>query len=63
MRYESIELRGIPPRAPHRSGRLKIFYPGGGSEWAFNPERFRAVVHRPTDIEVFRKMLGAGFEL
>jgi hypothetical protein len=41
-----------------------MWYPGvGGGEWAINPKRFRLVVDRPTDIEVFRKMLAVGPQL
>jgi hypothetical protein len=34
-----------------------ILYPGRQSEWAFNPKRFRPIFDRPTNIEIFRRML------
>jgi hypothetical protein len=36
-----------------------IFYPDEGVEWAFHPRRFRPVVQRPTNIEIFKQMLAA----
>ncbi len=44
----------------HLAG-LWIFHPDVGCEWPIHPERFRPVVDRPTDIEIFRKLL-AGSE-
>jgi hypothetical protein len=40
----------------HLEGIL-IYHPDAGCEWPMKPERFRAVVARATDIEVFRKLL------
>jgi hypothetical protein len=40
----------------HLEGIL-VVYPGRRSEWAFNPKRFRPIIDRPTDIEIFRRML------
>jgi hypothetical protein len=49
-------------RAPgwgvHLEG-IWIFYPEDGVEWAFNPRRFRPVVHRRTSIAIFKKLLAA----
>jgi hypothetical protein len=36
---------------------IHINHPDAGCEWAMKPSRFRPVVDRPTDIEVFRKLL------
>lgn len=39
---------------------IELSYPGmDGVAWAFNPKRFRPVGDRPTDIEVFKKLLVA----
>jgi hypothetical protein len=39
-----------------------IIHPDTGREWAMKPSRFRPVVDRPTDIEIFRKLLAAASE-
>jgi hypothetical protein len=36
---------------------ITIIHPDAGCEWAMKPSRFRPVVDRPTDLEVFRKLL------
>jgi hypothetical protein len=40
----------------HLEGIL-VLYPGRQSEWAFHPKRFRPVIERPTNIDVFKKLL------
>jgi hypothetical protein len=37
-----------------------ITHPDAGCEWPIKPGRFRPVVDRLTDIEIFRKLLKAG---
>jgi hypothetical protein len=40
---------------------ITIAHPSGKFEWTMRPGRFRAVVDRPTSIEIFKKLLaGAG---
>jgi hypothetical protein len=34
-----------------------IAYPGLRSEWAMHPRRFRPIIERPTNIDVFKKLL------
>src|SRR5262249_41072332 len=34
-----------------------IIHPDVGCEWPIHPRRFRPIVDRPTDIEIFRKLL------
>jgi hypothetical protein len=41
---------------------IHIVHPDAGCEWPMKPSRFRPVVDRPTDIEVFRKLLAAASE-
>ena len=36
---------------------ISVAHPGGKFEWTMRPSRFRPVVDRPTDIEVFKKLL------
>jgi hypothetical protein len=36
---------------------LWLFHPDAGCEWPIHPNRFRPVVERPTDIEIFKKLL------
>jgi len=36
---------------------MSIVHPDAGCEWAMKPGRFRPVVERPTNIEIFRKLL------
>ncbi len=36
---------------------IRIVHPDVACEWAMNPKRFRPVTERPTDIEIFRKLL------
>jgi hypothetical protein len=36
---------------------IYIIHPDAKCEWAMKPSRFRPVVDRPTDIEIFRKLL------
>jgi hypothetical protein len=38
---------------------VRIFYPGNCVPWAFHPNRFRPVIDRPTNIEVFKRLLAA----
>jgi hypothetical protein len=40
----------------HREG-IWIVHPDDEREWAMKPGRFRAVVERPTDIAIFKKLL------
>jgi hypothetical protein len=47
---------GVPGWGVHLEG-LWIFHPDVGCEWPIDPNRFRAVVERPTDIEIFKKLL------
>jgi hypothetical protein len=48
-----------PPRwGVHLEG-IFIVCPDGRREWAIHPRRFRPVVERPTDIEIFRELLDA----
>jgi hypothetical protein len=36
---------------------LWIFHPDAGCEWPIHPERFRPVIDRPANIDIFRKLL------
>jgi len=40
----------------HLEGLL-ILHPDVGCEWPIHPNRFRPVVDRPTNIEIFRRLL------
>jgi hypothetical protein len=58
------EVRGIDQtpgwKAPHWGVLLEgiwIAYPDGRSEWAMHPRRFRPIIERPTNIDVFEKLL------
>ncbi len=39
---------------------ISIVHPDADCEWPMKPGRFQPVVDRPTDIEIFRKLLNAG---
>jgi hypothetical protein len=34
-----------------------VIHPNGRSEWAMHPRRFRPILERPTNIDVFKKLL------
>jgi len=49
-------------QAPGWGVRLEgiwVFHPDEKCEWAMKPSRFRPIADRPTDIEIFRKLLAA----
>jgi hypothetical protein len=55
----AIDVRpgwAAPGWGVHLDG-IWVLHPDDGREWPMKPERFRPVTERPTNIDVFRKLL------